>query len=126
MIVGEVKEGPARFNPATRDPRVLEVALARFGCCPPEHAPAIVSKLLSKASARMPGGHTVRMVAFGAGAEGSAGSWLTIPMEHVIAFLRAYLRAHWDVLQHAHIRDAGIDVLALLEKWGGEAGDRAR
>jgi len=30
MIVGEVKEGPARFNPATRDPHVLGIALARF------------------------------------------------------------------------------------------------
>lgn len=33
MIVGEVKEGPAPFNSATRDPEVLGVALARFGCC---------------------------------------------------------------------------------------------
>jgi len=32
MIVGEVKEGAARFNAAMRDPVVLEVALARFGC----------------------------------------------------------------------------------------------
>src|SRR5690348_4607764 len=38
MIVGEVKEGAARSNAAMRDPAVIEVALARFGCCPPEHA----------------------------------------------------------------------------------------
>jgi hypothetical protein len=35
MIVGEVKEGLARFNAATRDPVVLELALARFGAVRP-------------------------------------------------------------------------------------------
>ena len=48
MIVGEVKEGAARFNAATRDPLVLEIALARFGCCPPEHARDLTHRLLSR------------------------------------------------------------------------------
>jgi len=38
MIVGEIKEGAAQFNAATLDPVVLQVALARFGCCSVEHA----------------------------------------------------------------------------------------
>lgn len=65
MIVGEVKEGAARFNPAMRDPLVLEAALARFGCCPDAHARDLTAKLLSRGQVVTPAGHSVRMVAFG-------------------------------------------------------------
>jgi len=34
MVIGEVRERRAELNPATRDPEVLRVALARFDCCP--------------------------------------------------------------------------------------------
>lgn len=34
MLVGEVKEGKARLNRGVRDPRVLQIMLSRFGCCP--------------------------------------------------------------------------------------------
>lgn len=119
MIVGEVKEGPARFNPATRDPAVLEVALARFGCCPTEHAAELARRLLSRGRADTPAGHTVRMVAFGTAPDaGQGGHWTTVSMRHVVEFLRGYLREHWEVLRHAQIRDSALCVLALLEKWG--------
>lgn len=39
MIVGEVKEGAPKLNPAMRDPAVLEAAFARFGCCTPPTRP---------------------------------------------------------------------------------------
>ena len=119
MIVGEVKEGPARFNAATRDPAVLEVALARFGCCPPEHAADLARRLLARGRADTPAGHTVRMVAFGAAPVTDEDErWTTVPMGHVVQFLRSYLRQHWDVLRHAQLRDSPLCVLALLEKWG--------
>ncbi len=38
MIVGEVKRGQARFNPATRNAEVLAAGLLRFGCCPANDA----------------------------------------------------------------------------------------
>ena len=57
MIVGEVKEGPARLNAALRDPVVLEVALARFGCCPEAHASILTRQLLARGLATTPGGH---------------------------------------------------------------------
>jgi len=121
MIVGEVKEGAARFNPATRDPVVLEVALARFGCCAPEHARNLARRLLSQGHVTAPGGHSIRMVAFGAGSQtDERGRWITVPMPHVVQFLRSYLREHWDVLRHIQIRDTGLGVLALLEKWGAD------
>ena len=56
MIVGEVKEGRARLNPALRDPATLEVALARFGCCPAEEARDVSRRLLDhgRAATRAP------------------------------------------------------------------------
>lgn len=119
MIVGEVKEGPARFNPATRDSHVLQIALTRFGCCPPQEAEQLARSLLTHGRAGAPSGHVIRMVAFGAVADArDALLWHTVPMAHVVDFLRGYLREHWDVLHHAQIKDPALGVLALLQKWG--------
>lgn len=121
MIVGEVKEGTARFNDAARDPAVLAVALARFGCCGAGHAPNIARDLIANGRAETPQGHTVRMVAFGATPEQPAHARSTVvPMRHVVEFLRSYLREHWDVLRHAQLKDPALGVLALLEKWGAD------
>jgi hypothetical protein len=126
MIVGEVKEGAARFNAAMHDPQVLSVALARFGCCRAEHVHDVVSQLLSKGAATAPGGHSVRMVAFGDVADdGGTSTWMTVPMRHVVEFLQQHLRRHWDVLRHAQIREPAFGVLALLEKWGSRSQGQA-
>jgi hypothetical protein len=118
MIVGEVKEGAARFNPATRDPLVLEVALARFGCCSPESAQHLTQQLLSRGRVDTPAGHSIRMVAFGAAPDTAAGEHaIIVPMRHVVSYLRSYLRAYWDVLRHSQIKDPTLGLLALLEKW---------
>ena len=126
MIVGEVKEGAARFNSATRDPEVLGVALARFGCCDRKQGPELARRLLARGHVDTPSGHTVRMVAFGtvAASDESAHRWHAVSMRHVVEFLRNYLRDHWEVLRHAQISDPALGVLALLEKWGGEARTR--
>lgn len=122
MIVGEVKEGAARFNAAMRDPVVLEIALARFGCCSAEHARELTRELLSRGRVDTPAGHAVRIVAFGAVPAGTSDRHATIvPMRHVVDFLRRYLRDHWDVLHHAQIKDPTLGLLALLEKWGAGA-----
>lgn len=118
MIVGEVKEGSARFNAAARDPVVLQVALARFGCCPPSHVGLLTEQLLEHGRAITPVGHAVRMVAFG-DSTGAAGqnAWTCVPMSHVVEFLQAYLRQHWSVLRRTQIREPALGVLALMEKW---------
>lgn len=122
MIVGEVKEGAARLNQAMRDPVVLEVALARFGCCSAEHATTVTNQLVTRGHTTTPGGHSVRMIAFGDVSDPERpGRWTTVPMRHVVQFLQSYLREHWPVLRHAQIRDPAIGVLALIEKWGVEA-----
>jgi hypothetical protein len=122
MIVGEVKEGAARFNPAIRDPLVLEIGLARFGCCEPRHAPELVRQLLTEGEVTSPAGHSIRMVAFGGVSETESRSrWITIAMSHLVHYLRSWLREHWDVVRHAQVRDTGLAMLALLEKWDTEA-----
>lgn len=125
MIVGEVKEGAARLNDALLDWRVLEVALSRFGCCSREHATLITKRLLSDGRAATPTGHTIRIVAFGDVSDGyQRGPWTTVPMRHVVGYLRAYLEQHWSVIRHAQIRDPGLAVLALLQKWGADTSGR--
>ena len=46
MIIGEVKEGRAHLNKSMRNPAIVSAALARFGCCDPEHAERTAQKLL--------------------------------------------------------------------------------
>ena len=121
MIVGEVKEGAARFNSATRDPDVLQIALERFGCCGAEDAGELARALLARGRVDAPSGHTLRMIAFGSVSDaGAGGHWHTVPMRHVVDFLRGYLRQHWEVLRHAQIKDSTLGLLALLEKCGVE------
>lgn len=114
MILGEVKEGTARFNPAARDPLVLGATLARFGCCAPEHADETAEALLRHGQARTHGGHQVRMVAFGSIER--PGPHLVVTTGHMIDFLRAHVERHWDALRHAHLSNPTLALLALMEK----------
>lgn len=119
MIVGEVKEGTARLNAALRDAATLEVALARFGCCPADEAGDVSRRLLRHGRAGTGGGHEIRVVAFGQAPDSvHHGPWLTVPMRHVVEYLQQHLHDHWRVLRHAQIHDEGLAVLALMEKWG--------
>lgn len=119
MIVGEVKEGAARLNPALRDPTTLEVALARFGCCPADEAAELSHALLRTGRAGTGAGHEIRVVAFGTVSDPvRPAPWRTVPMRHVVEYLQEHLHDHWRVLRHAQIHDEGLAVLALMEKWG--------
>jgi hypothetical protein len=125
MIVGEVKEGATRLNAAMRDPIVPEVGLSRFGCCPAEHAPTLTRQPRAGGHATAPAGHSIRMVAFGDAPDSVRQRlWTTVPMRHVVLFLRGYLRERWAVLHHAPIRDPVLGVLALIENWGVDAQDQ--
>lgn len=118
MIVGEVKEGHARLNRAMRDPAVIEIALARFGCCSAAHAREVTHELLAHGRSTTSAGHTIRIVAFGDAEVGeSLARCTTVPMRHVVEYLQDYLGQHWSVLRHAQFRDPAFATLALLEKW---------
>lgn len=117
MIVAEVKEGFAELNKAARDPRVLEIALVRFGCCDPVEAGQVVSQLLRIGEAPTGHGHRVRLVAFGSTVpQGGSSGYTAIAMGHVVAFLRTHLRDNWKLARHAQVSDPALGFLSLLEK----------
>jgi hypothetical protein len=116
MLIGEVKEGCAELNQAAADPAVLLTALTRFGCCPPEHVPDLVNGLLRRGKVTTPGGHRIRMVAFGSIAPGRSHRYAVILLGHVVEFLRRYLCENWDVLHTAEFKDPAFGFLMTLEK----------
>jgi hypothetical protein len=120
MIIGEVKEGRARMNPAMRDRGVLVATLRRFGCCPPERIEQVVVDLLREGEAESHCGHRIRMMAFGSlldeSAPGAKSRFQTISMGHVVRFLQDYLNRHWDVLSRTQFKDEAFGFLVTLEK----------
>ena len=118
MLIGEVKEGCAELNQAAADPAVLRAALTRFGCCPPGHVPQLVETLLRHGKVTTPGGHRVRMIAFGSIAPGGFHRHTVILLGHIVEFLRTYLRENWDVLHTAEFKDPAFRFLMTLEKAG--------
>jgi hypothetical protein len=117
MIVAEVKEGHARLNRAARDPRVLEAALVRFGCCEPGESGEVVARLIRTGEASTGHGHRIRLLAFGSTVPGGVpGEYATISLGHVLSFLRTHLRDNWEVVQHAQVLDPALGFLSLLEK----------
>lgn len=122
MIVGEVKESLAEFNPAGLRKDVLEAALDRFGCCgPDDHSAGVVARLLSHGRAKTAAGHLVRLVAFGAKA-GPGGPYLQIGLDRVIGYLETYVRENWDVLRHTESKDPVLSFMMLRQKAGGDGG----
>jgi hypothetical protein len=117
MVIGEVKEGRAHLNKSMRNPSIVSAALARFGCCDPEHAERTAQKLLSSGTAETPEGHMVRIIVFASGGAEER-RFQVVSLAHVINFLRSYLREHWQVLHHAQFRDPVLSLLMTLEKAG--------
>lgn len=116
MIVAEVKQGAATFNPAAWRRDVLEVGLVRFGCCESEAAADVVRGLFAKGEASTPAGHTIRAVAFGSTTDGRPVRARIVTLDRVAAFLTDHLRRHWDVLHAAQFGGSALGTLAVLEK----------
>ena len=116
MLIGEVKEGVAELNQAATDSAVLRAAFTRFGCCPPSHIDPLVDSLLRQGRTTTPGGHSIRMIAFGSTLPGGSHRYAVIALGHVIQFLRNYLCENWDVLHHADFKDPAFGFLMTLEK----------
>jgi hypothetical protein len=118
MIVGEVKESTAEFNPAGLRPEILGAVLARFGCCPVEGSDRLVRRLIAEGHAETHRGHDVRMIAFG-GKVGGRTPYLQIPLGHVAQYLSGYVREHWALLRHVQSKDPALAFLILMEKLRG-------
>lgn len=118
MIVGEVKESYAEFNPAGLRPDVLGAVLARFGCCPLGETDPLVRRLLSEGRAESHRGHAIRLVAFGGKVSQSHAPWVQVSLAHVIEFLRGYVRQHWSLLRHVQSKDPTLGTLIMMGKLG--------
>lgn len=115
MIVGEVKESKAAFNPAGLNRDVLATTLARFGCCPLRHAQELVRDLLHQGSATTHAGHRVRLVAFGARPSRSD-RYESLSLTHVQSFMEVYVEEHWQALKTSPSKDQMLGWLMLREK----------
>lgn len=116
MIVAEVKQGRAQINPAARNRHALAAALARFGCCGANEAPALVQDLLRHGRAQGASDHIVRMVLFASRGERAPRGWHWIHLDHVFHFLDDYLRTQREVLGSVDLHDPALSWLSLLHK----------
>ena len=125
MIVGEVKEGRVGINTGIRDPEVLKVVINRLGDSS-ANAGRAVHELLNFGSTTLPGGVTLRMIAFGAFPPGApVPPCRIISLGHVLDFLQSYVHRHWKVLRHLQFKDPALGFLMTLEKARrGHAGRR--
>jgi hypothetical protein len=124
MILGEVKQGPAKFNEGLWDPWVMKTALVRFGCCSMDEAEGVVASLLRRGRARTHRGHRARLIAFGASPDRRSGKFEIISLGHIYTFLTAYIRQHWDVIRVMDFKDPAFGLLVMLEKALKEYGNR--
>jgi hypothetical protein len=121
VIIGEVKEGKARLNDATRRTDVLHAALSRVGCVPASSMDRVVDQLQARGEARVdPGtGGTVsriRILAFGDGTGGRREGYRVMPLEDVAAFVNGFLERYHDVLHPVDLSDQVLGILHLLRK----------
>ena len=117
MLIGEVKEGQAELNGAATDPAVLIAVLTRFGCCSAEAAEGAVEQLRRHGRAPLPGGHEVRLVAFGStlGAR-DGGHYFRLTLGHILAFLEGYVDHYWESLRVEESKDPALGFVILRAK----------
>ena len=116
MIIGEVKEGRARLNPAARNPEVLEAALLRFGCASESETPRVIEEIIREGTTILESGHRIRLLIFASVPDNSNRAIPTIGLGHIVEFLQTYLREHWEPLRTAQFSDPVFGFLATLEK----------
>ena len=120
VIIGEVKEGKARLNDATRRSDVLRTALSRVGCVPASRMDGVIEELQTRGEARVSGKGTVpcrvRVIAFGDGSGGKRDGYRIIPLEEVAAFVNDFLERYHEVLHPVDLSDQVLGLLHLLRK----------
>ena len=120
VIVGEVKQGPAKFNPALIHHEVLHHALGRLEWIYEAGLTEIVNDLQASGKSESPGRSgaliRTRLVAFGAGR--GEPSLNTIPIGHVVGQVVSFLEQFEDVLRPSQISAPAPALLHLLVKCG--------
>src|SRR5581483_7717534 len=120
VIVGEVKEGRARLNPALRREETIAFALRRLGCCP-EATVQAEARAIARAGAHemtMPGQVRcrVRLVGFAGYGNLPEHGALTVGLGHCAQFISERLRSAHDVLAGTQFKDSVLGLFALQDK----------
>lgn len=120
VIIGEMKEGRARLNPALQREQTIAFALRRVGCCPEPQVAAEARAVAHHGSQQMsmPGRVPcrIRLVAFAGYEDVSATRVATIPLAHCAEFIAQRLHEAEDVLGGVQFKDPTLGLLALQEK----------
>lgn len=115
MIIGEVKEGRVGINTGIRDPEVLKTVINRFGEVGDDSR--VVQHLLKHGTAEIQSSYSVRLIAFGSFPPGApVPPCRIISLGHVLQFLQAYVRKHWNMLRHLQFKDPAFGFLMTMEK----------
>lgn len=123
VIIGEVKQGEAVFNPGLSQQPVLRSVLRRMEWVYAEGIEGVVSRLsqggISFDPARGGGEIRTRLVAFGQSPK--AGPH-TIPIGHVIDAMVGFMERYDDVLRSAQFKEPAPALIRLLVKAGFSVG----
>jgi hypothetical protein len=126
VIVGEVKQGPAKLNPAITRHEVLHHILGRLEWIYENGVASTVEDLQSSGSSESPGrsGAVIRtrLVAFG-GYQGEP-SLNTIPLGHVLGQVVSFFERFEDVVRPGQFSAPAPALLHLLVKCGYTIIDR--
>jgi len=115
VIIGEVKEGRVGINSAIRDADVLKTVISRFSHG--DDDARIAAELLDNGEVTLRSGYTIRLVVFASFPPGSpVPPCRIISLGHVVEYLQGYVRKHWNLLRHLHLKDPAFGFLLLLEK----------
>ena len=127
VLVGEVKEGRARLNPALHRADTVAFALRRLGCCPEEAVPTEAHAIVQAGAHEMamPGQVRcrIRLVAFASFGQASEHGVSTISLGHCAQFITERLHEARDVLAGTQFKDPVLGLFALQDKLArGEPG----
>jgi hypothetical protein len=118
VLVGEVKEGRARLNPALRRADTVAFALRRLGCCP-EAEVAVAARAIAhmgEQTLTMPGGLPCRVRVMVFGGTRDVGERRAVTLGHCAHFIAGRPREARDVLAGAQFKDPVLGLLALQDK----------
>lgn len=119
VIIGEVKQGEAVFNPGLKDHQVLHTIIRRVGWVYGADLDGVVHDVARNGVAVTPScnGATVRtrLVAFG---RSPVVDEHTISLSHIVEQMTGFMSDFDDVLKSANFKDPAPALLRLLAKTG--------
>jgi len=119
VIIGEVKEGRAHLNRATRSPEALRLGLARVGVCDEQDLERTAIALSERAVVRLESSkpaRQVRLIAFGMGTSRKTHTHYVISLTDAWEFMDALVEREHELLLPATMSDPILGLLHLGNK----------